>query len=121
MKRVAFALLFVCAVLQPALAQSVYRCPRYDGSTSFQDTPCVGMPSGGQPVVERAAPIHQAADDAVDGIHAAFERDVQHYDISPECREALVALGRSTLTLPPGVCAPRAAEGAGSAPGAAAR
>ena len=114
MKRAALALSFVCAAL-PAAAQPIYACPRYDGSTSYQSTPCVGMPSGQQPIVNApGAHIQRAGAEAREAIDAAAIADIRASGARPECQERLIAILRSE-TPPAGsedACAPRPAASA---------
>ena len=112
MKHAALPLVFLCAAL-PAAAQPVYACPRYDGSTSYQSTPCVGMPSGQQPIVNvPGARLRRATDEAVEAIMDAADAEIAASGASEECQRALMALGRTTLYMPEGACAPRAAASA---------
>ena len=128
MKHAALALTLACAAwcALPAAAQPVYACPRYDGSTSYQGTPCVGMPSGQQPIVTApaatAAHFRRAGDEGVRAIMDAGDREIDASGASVECKHALKSLGRTTLYMPDGACVPRtAASPAADAVDAAAR
>lgn len=112
MKHAALPLLFLCAALPafPSAAQPIYACPRYDGSTSYQSTPCVGMPSGQQPIVNApGAHIRRAGDEAREMIDAAAIANIRASGARAECQQRLIAILRSE-TPPAGsedACAPR--------------
>lgn len=120
MKHAALALTIACAAwcALPAAAQPVYACPRYDGSTSYQGTPCVGMPSGQQPIVSGTgaaaadASIQRLREAGAYGralITEAAVQQIQQSSSRPECKQRLIALLREE-PLPEGsedACAPR--------------
>lgn len=110
MKHAALPIVFLCAAL-PAAAQPIYACPRYDGSTSYQSTPCVGMPSGQQPIVNAPGThIKRAGEEARATIDAAAINSIRSSGARPECQQRLIAILRSE-TPPAGseeACAPRA-------------
>ena len=102
MKRAALALAFACAALPAAnvWAQPIYACPRYDGSTSYQSTPCVGMPSGQQPIVtapySTGAHIRRATEDWVQVKIDAFEQNLHGSGVSEDCQRYLLGILRRT-------------------------
>lgn len=102
MKHAALALTIACAAwcALPAAAQPVYACPRYDGSTSYQGTPCVGMPSGQQSIVGGTGAaaadasiqrLRKAGDEAQAIIFEAYQKEIRSLGLSPECEAAYLS------------------------------
>jgi Domain of unknown function (DUF4124) len=78
----------LCAVMLPASAQKMYRCPSAGGGTTFTDTPCASG-QGGEVSVK---PSGGAAGNAPkpDSQRAAMDKRSAEYDamLTPECRRA---------------------------------